>query len=116
MTVKTQATIEDLYHVDGKAEIVNGEIIHMPPTGFLPGRTGGAVYRSLSAHERNTKTGFAIPDNVGFHVNLPNRESFSPDAAWFTADNGIGQSGTASPAFATSPRRKISGFSRSSAW
>ena len=84
MTVKTQATIEDLYHVDGKAEIVNGEIIHMPPTRFLPGRTGGAVYRSLSAHERNTKTGFAIPDNVGFHVNLPNRESFSPDAAWFT--------------------------------
>ena len=86
MTVKTQATIEDLYHVDGKAEIVNGEIIHMPPTGFLPGRTGGAVYRSLSAHERKAKSGFAIPDNVGFHVHLPNRESFSPDAAWFTGE------------------------------
>ena len=84
MSVNTQATIEDLYHVDGKAELVNGEIVHMPPTGFLPGRTGGAVYRSLSAHERETKTGFAIPDNVGFHVDLPNRESFSPDAAWFT--------------------------------
>ncbi len=86
MTVKTQATIEDLYHVDGKAEIVNGEVIHMPPTGFLPGRTGGAVYRSLSAHERKAKSGFAIPDNVGFHVHLPNRESFSPDAAWFTGE------------------------------
>ena len=33
MTVKTRATIEDLYHVDGKAEIVNGEIVHMSPTG-----------------------------------------------------------------------------------
>ena len=86
MTVKTQATIEDLYHVDDKAEIVNGEIIHMPPTGFLPGRTGGAVYRSLSEHERKAKSGFAIPDNVGFHVHLPNRESFSPNAAWFTGE------------------------------
>ena len=61
MTVKTQATIEDLYHVDGKAEIVNGEIIHMPPTGFLPGRTGGTIYRGLSAHERKAKSGLPFP-------------------------------------------------------
>ena len=84
MTVKTQATIEDLYHVDGKAELVNGEIVLMPPTGAWPGRAGGAIYRSLSEHERKTKPGFAFPDNVGFRVNLPHRESFSPDAAWYT--------------------------------
>ena len=84
MTVKTQATIEDLYHVDGKAELVNGEIVLMPPTGFLPGRTSGAIYQSLTQHERKTKSGLAIPDNVGFHVDLANRESFSPDAAWYT--------------------------------
>src|SRR5881296_3041047 len=51
MTVKTQATIEDLYHVDGKAELVNGEILHMPPTGAWPGRAAGAIYLSLSSHE-----------------------------------------------------------------
>jgi Uma2 family endonuclease len=84
MPIRTQATIEDLYHVDGKAELINGEIVQMPPTGFLPGRTSGAIYRSLSEYEHRSKSGFAIPDNVGFHVDLPNRESFSPDAAWFT--------------------------------
>ena len=38
MTTKTQATVEDLYHVpeNGKAEIVNGELVRMAPTGYLP--------------------------------------------------------------------------------
>ena len=84
MSVRTQATIEDLYHVDGKAELVNGEIVHMPPTGAWPGRAGGAIYASLREHERETKSGFAFPDNVGFRVDLPHRQSFSPDAAWYT--------------------------------
>src|SRR5207247_971074 len=56
MSVRTQATIEDLYHVDGKAELVNGEIVHMPPTGAWPGRAGGAIYASLREHERETKS------------------------------------------------------------
>ena len=86
MTAKTQATIEDLYHVpgNGKAEIVNGELVLMSPTGFWPSRASGAIYASLRDHERKTKSGYAIPDNVGFIVDLPNRGSFSPDAAWFT--------------------------------
>src|SRR2546421_192943 len=33
METKTRATIEDLYKVEGKAELVNGEIVHMPPCG-----------------------------------------------------------------------------------
>jgi hypothetical protein len=28
--MKTRATIEDLYKVEGKAELVNGEIVEMP--------------------------------------------------------------------------------------
>jgi Uma2 family endonuclease len=86
MTTKTQATIEDLYHVpeNGKAEIVDGELILMAPTGFWPSRAAGAIYRSLSDHEHKTKLGYAFPDNAGFKVKLPNRSSFSPDAAWYT--------------------------------
>ena len=40
MSIKTTATIEDLYrvHEDGKAEIVNGELVLMAATGFMPGR------------------------------------------------------------------------------
>ncbi|HJQ26028.1 MAG TPA: Uma2 family endonuclease [Blastocatellia bacterium] len=83
MTTKPQATIEDLYEVKGKAEIIDGEILLMAPTGFLPGYAGGEIFASLRQHARRTKAGIATPDNVGFKVQLPNRISFSPDAAWY---------------------------------
>ena len=83
MSPKTRATIEDLYKVEGKAELVNGEIVCMAPTGGIPGRAGGIIYASSCEHERLHRTGYAFPDNVGFAVKLPHRESFSPDAAWY---------------------------------
>ena len=50
MIQKRKATIEDLYHVpeDGKAELVNGEIVRMPPTGDMPS-SGGQPYPSRAA-------------------------------------------------------------------
>jgi Uma2 family endonuclease len=86
MSTKTKATLEDLYHVpdNGKAEIVNGEVITMSPTGYLPGYAGGEIFASLREYARRMKTGLATPDNVGYSVNLPHRESFSPDAAFYT--------------------------------
>lgn len=41
MTATARATIEDLYRAKGKAEIVDGEIVLMSPTGGLPGIAGG---------------------------------------------------------------------------
>lgn len=84
MTTKARATIEDLYSLpdNGKAEIVDGEIVQMSPTGDMPGRAGGSIYISLRQHEGRT-AGRAYPDNVGFRVNLANRDSFSPDVAWY---------------------------------
>ncbi len=84
MISKSHATLQDLYNVPehGKAELVNGELMRMCPTGSIPGRAGGKIYVSLQRHEEEQGGGYAIPDNVGFLVDLPNRESFSPDAAW----------------------------------
>ena len=86
MTTKARATIEDLYQVpdNAKAELVNGEIELMPPTGYLPGYAASEILISLRIHERTSKSGHAVGDNVGFRVSLPNRESFSPDASWYT--------------------------------
>jgi Uma2 family endonuclease len=84
MSTKTRATIEDLYKVAGKAELVNGEIVEMPPSGDDPGMAGGEIFARLREHARQVGEGRAYPDGVGFHVTLPHRESFSPDAAYHT--------------------------------
>ena len=99
-----QATIEDLYKVEGKAEIVEGRIVHMPPTGDDPGRASGSVYISLRQHERQSKSGRAVPDNVAFKVNLPNRGSFSPDAAFHTGAPSGMKFLEGAPAFAVEVR------------
>lgn len=85
MITKQEASVADLYRVpgSGKAELVNGELLLMSPTGFARGRAGGRIYRSLDDYEQRTRSGYAVPDNVGFVVNLPNRRSFSPDAAFY---------------------------------
>src|ERR1700742_1758363 len=85
MTTKARATINDLYQVpdNAKAEIVNGEIVLMSPTGSRPGRAGFNIALSLRGQERPGGSGYAFGDNVGFLVNLPHRDSFSPDAAWY---------------------------------
>jgi Uma2 family endonuclease len=81
----TERLISELYKVDGKAEIVDGRIVHMSPTGFEPGNASGAIYVSLRQFIRQTKApGAAVPDNVGFLTDLPHRKSFCPDAAYHT--------------------------------
>ena len=49
MSAKVEATIEDLYRVpeNGKAEIVDGELVLMPPTGDMPSRAGFEIAVSL---------------------------------------------------------------------
>ena len=83
-TIQRGATVKDLYRVDGKAEIVHGELVLLSPTGDMPSRASGNVYISLREYERRTTLGRAYTDNVGFIVNLPDRKSFSPDAAFYT--------------------------------
>jgi Uma2 family endonuclease len=87
MTLKTRATIDDLYHVDGKAEIVNGEIVHMAPTGWGPTYAATEIVVSLRAYVRAHNRGKAVGDNCAFRVKLPDRESFSPDAAYYEGPN-----------------------------
>ncbi len=108
MNTIANATIEDLYHVpeNGKAEIVNGELVLMPPTGGVPGRSGGKIYRSLDDYERSTRRGYAFPDNVGFIVDLPHRESFSPDAAFYIGKLKGGDFLQGAPVFAVEVRSK----------
>src|SRR5205814_1456271 len=49
-----EATLEDLARVPGKAELVNGRIVRMSPTGGLPGYAGREIVASLHAYSRRT--------------------------------------------------------------
>jgi Uma2 family endonuclease len=79
----TERLIADLYKVEGKAEIVGGRIAMMSPTGDMPSSAAGAIYASLREHAKGIG-GRVYTDNAAFLVDLPNRKSFSPDAAYFT--------------------------------
>ena len=106
MSPRTRATIEDLYRVpeNGKAELVNGEIVLLAPTGGIPGRSGGRIYICLEDYERRTARGYAFPDNVGFTVDLPHRGSFSPHAAFHAGPLRGGRFLEGAPIFAAEVR------------
>jgi Uma2 family endonuclease len=104
MTTKATATIEALYAANGKAEIVNGELVRMSPTGGLPGFAATAIAGSLLVHQRRHGGGRAFGDNVGFLVDLPGRRSFSPDAAWYTGSARTMRLLSGAPAFAAEVR------------
>ena len=86
MKARAQATIEDLYRVPDKAELVDGEIVTMTPSGPQHGRAAMKIAFYLYEYEQQIGSGHAAPDNVGFVVSLPHRKSFSPDAAYYTQD------------------------------
>ena len=67
---------------------------------------GGIIYASLLQHERLQGPGYAFPDNVGFIVNVPHRESFSPAAAWYTGQLQGGDFLDGAPIFAVEVRSK----------
>ena len=83
MRIKTRATIDDLYKVEGKAELVNGEIVPMAPAGDEPGAASVEIVVRLREYARRMQRGRAYGDGTGFHVNLPHREAFSPDVAYY---------------------------------
>lgn len=81
-----RATLDDLAHHPGKAELIGGRIVPQMATGRRPNRIAGRIFRSLDDYATQLGVGEAYTDNIGFAVSmLPSgRESFSPDASYFS--------------------------------
>ena len=79
------ATLDDLYRVTSKAELIAGRIVHFMPAGRKPSRVAFRISRSLDDHAETTGLGEAYGDNIGFAVAMlrSGRQSFAPDAAYF---------------------------------
>jgi Uma2 family endonuclease len=84
MSTKVEATIDDLFKVKKKAELVNGEVVLLPLAGALPGFAADAIFFSLHNYVKKRRFGHAVSGNAAFIVNLSRRKSFCPDAAFFT--------------------------------
>ena len=84
--IKQLATIDDLYAYGGPggAELVEGKLVEMSPTGAMPSYGASSIFVALRAYERRAKSGRAYTDNIAYLVKLPLRQSFSPDASYHT--------------------------------
>ena len=82
----TAATLEDLYKVEGKAELIDGRIVLMP-SGYLPVVIAGEIFALLREYIRKLGIGVPLQDGIGFAQRPPlpsGRESFAPDVAYYT--------------------------------
>lgn len=82
----TRATLDDLSREEGKAELIGGRIVRFMASGHLPGAVAEEIFVSLRLYAKAAKRGIAHADGIGYAVpELPSgRESFSPDASYFT--------------------------------
>lgn len=80
------ATLDDLARYTDKAELIGGRIVPIMPTGYRPSKIAGRIFRRLDEYAEATGHGEAFADNTGFAVPplSTGRESFSPDAAYYT--------------------------------
>ena len=84
---KRDPLYKELMATKGKAEIINDKIVVLKAMGFLPARAAGAVLFSLVKYEKQGGNGEVYGGTVGFLCDLPNRRSFSPDAAFYTGSD-----------------------------
>lgn len=81
-----RATLDDLMKVDGKAELINGRVVRLMPTGTLPTRLAKRTLIALDPHVVALAVGEAFGDSLGYAVDPPlpsGRQSFSPDVSYY---------------------------------
>lgn len=87
VAVLTTSTLDDLMRHDGKAELIDGRIVPIMPTGFWPGKVSRRITRSLEDYiAAGGVTGEVVEDNVGYGFDSPlpsGRQSLSPDSSFF---------------------------------
>ncbi len=86
-TTQAPETLDDLYKVEGKAELIDGRIVHFMASGYDPSQVAFEIAVSLRVHAKAIGVGIAFADGIGFALDPPlakGRQSFSPDASYYT--------------------------------
>jgi Uma2 family endonuclease len=79
------ATIDDVYRVEGQAELVGGRIVRFPSMGYRPASVLGKILRSLFRHVDASGFGEVFTSTLAYAIPrlASGRESFSPDASYY---------------------------------
>jgi Uma2 family endonuclease len=78
------ATIDDLSRTKLKAEVVDGELLVIGPSGDAPARAGGKILYGLHMHEERHGGGEAFGARLAYILDLPHRQAICPDVSWST--------------------------------
>ena len=85
-TTTDPATLDDLYGVEGKAELVAGRIVRYEHQGFLANRWGLELAPSLQGHAASIDSGVVMPRSLIYALHPPlrsGRASISPDISFY---------------------------------
>ncbi len=85
-TTIAPATLDDLYRVEARAELIAGRIVHLGASGFRPARVAFQVVIELDAHAKACGQGVAFTGGLAYALNPPlrnGRQSFSPHASYY---------------------------------
>ncbi|MFO0852184.1 MAG: Uma2 family endonuclease [Gemmataceae bacterium] len=77
--------VDDLYRIEGQAELIDGKIVRNGPHGLRPGVVAGRIMRRLGDYADARGVGVSLTATAGYALprRLPSgRESFSPDASY----------------------------------
>ena len=100
----TRDLVDELYRVEGKAEIINGEIVYFPMPGGIPTYAAEEIYSSLRVYAKQVRKGRAFADGNDFLVDLPDRQSFRPDCGYYLGPPATMKFFNGAPAFAVEVR------------
>ena len=81
----TRATLDDLYDVEGKVELIGGRIIDLMGSGDQPSKVAFRITKRLDDYAEVTGRGEARADGLSYAVRelSSGRESFMPDASYY---------------------------------
>jgi Uma2 family endonuclease len=81
--IQRRMTIDDLYEVEGPAELINGQIIGLM-TGERPGEVAFNIGAHLRPYAKQLGRGKALMADVGYAVPImpSGREAFCPDVSY----------------------------------
>jgi Uma2 family endonuclease len=103
-TLTTKALIAQLARTEGRAEIINNQIVHFPYDDFVTSLVRGEIRVALDGYIKQTRSGYALGSTVAFIVDLPHRKSFCPHVAFYTGGELVMGFPVGAPIFAVEVR------------